>query len=564
MQRTCWGFLLCCVTLAAPASNARGNFGVDYEHRDLYVIAIGVDNYSWQKLACAVADARSVAGVFEQRGKGLFAHVHTSLLINEQATRPQIQAAFDAVAARARPDDVFVFYFAGSGTATGRGGEKEQKEFYLITPDVTSTNDPAMLASRAVSSTLVRAWCSRVASRNLLILLDACDSEEAFRTFAANAAEENTALRELVGRSVTILGPAGKAFELESLGHGLFTYVLLQGLAGEADLNKSGIITARFLEAYLPRKLLETALEKKMPEKSRCASFVQGGDFPIARVPKPGTKEGAGPSEPPSRARIATAPPAPLSGVAKGKDYALFFATGTYADKGFAELANPVRDAETLAGTLAEKYGFERPEVVANPKYVQILETLKRYKERQYADGDQLFIFFAGHGVYDEDVRDGFLAAADSLSDAVPGSGNLLQFSNLRAIADNIPCKHVFLVIDACFSGTFDLRVAQAESRAGPDPDIKKPEQEYVQAKMRYRTRKFLTSGRKETVSDGLPGEHSPFARALLEMLRDYSDRGRLLTFRKMIADLVQARPEPCSGTFGHDDPGSDFIFLPR
>ncbi|HLJ57762.1 MAG TPA: hypothetical protein VKT77_22185 [Chthonomonadaceae bacterium] len=93
---------------------------------------------------------------------------------------------------------------------------------------------------------------------------------------------------------------------------------------------------------------------------------------------------------------------------------------------------------------------------------------------------------------------------------------------------------------------------------------IRKTESEYVQAKMQYLTRKFLTSGRKEAVSDGLPGQHSPFVRSLLAMLRDYGDRGSLLTFRKIAAGLMESKPEPVPGSFGKDEPGSDFIFQPK
>jgi hypothetical protein len=45
--------------------------------------------------------------------------------------------------------------------------------------------------------------------------------------------------------------------------------------------------------------------------------------------------------------------------------------------------------------------------------------------------------------------------------------------------------------------------------------------------------------------------------------LRDHADRSRLLTYRKIVAALLQTKPEPVPGSFGRDEPGSDYIFLP-
>ena len=53
---------------------------------------------------------------------------------------------------------------------------------------------------------------------------------------------------------------------------------------------------------------------------------------------------------------------------------------------------------------------------------------------------------------------------------------------------------------------------------------------EYINRKLKLKTRKFLTSGGKEYVSDGRPGQHSPFVRKLLEAIRSYGGDDSVLS----------------------------------
>jgi len=47
----------------------------------------------------------------------------------------------------------------------------------------------------------------------------------------------------------------GKSLESETWHHGLFTYYLLRGLRGEADLNRNGEVTIAEVTAYINRKV---------------------------------------------------------------------------------------------------------------------------------------------------------------------------------------------------------------------------------------------------------------------------------------------------------------------
>ena len=237
-------------------------------------------------------------------------------------------------------------------------------------------------------------------------------------------------------------------------------------------------------------------------------------------------------------------------------DYALIFATDKYDN--WKSLVNPVFDARTISNKLRETYGF-KTEVVENPTQSQILDKLREYAEKKYSDLDQLFVFFAGHGFYDETFKEGFVVTRESLPDD-PGRNSYLRHSVLRATINNNPCPHIFLVMDVCFGGTFDENVS---SRAMDDELYQSPSQsEIVMRKLKFKTRKYLTSGGKEYVSDGVAGRHSPFAKQFIESMDKGMGTDGILTLSEIMTYVETLKTAPQFGKFGSDQLGSDFVFV--
>jgi hypothetical protein len=238
------------------------------------------------------------------------------------------------------------------------------------------------------------------------------------------------------------------------------------------------------------------------------------------------------------------------------KDYALIFATDKYDS--WKGLVNPIFDARTIAENVKKIYGFET-EVVENPNQSQVLDKLREYAEKKYGELDQLFIFIAGHGFYDETFKEGFVVTRESLPDD-PGRNSYLRHSVLRSTINNNPCPHIFLVMDVCFGGTFDDNVA---TRAMDDDTYKAPSQsEIIMRKLKFKTRKYLTSGGKEYVSDGIVGKHSPFAKQFIEALEKGMGGDGILTISEMMTYVEVLKTAPQYGKFGNDQLGSDFVFV--
>ena len=84
------------------------------------------------------------------------------------------------------------------------------------------------------------------------------------------------------------------------------------------------------------------------------------------------------------------------------KDYVLIFATDKYDN--WTPLVNPIFDAQAIASVLEKYYGFN-VELIENPSQDVIFSKLREYSEKTFEPLDQLMIFFAGHGYYDEGLR---------------------------------------------------------------------------------------------------------------------------------------------------------------
>lgn len=240
-------------------------------------------------------------------------------------------------------------------------------------------------------------------------------------------------------------------------------------------------------------------------------------------------------------------------------DYALIFATDNYDN--WSDLVNPVFDSRTIAEELRKTYGF-KVEMIENATQSEILRKIREYGEKKYQPLDQLFIFFAGHGTYDQTFGEGFVVARESLLND-EAKTTYLSHNRLRSITNNIPCEHIFLGMDVCFGGTFDQ--ALASSRGADDEVYKEQNQtEFITRKLTYKTRKFLTSGGKTYVSDGIPGKHSPFAKNFIDALRSRGGRDGILTLPEIFTYVEKLKIQPRFGEFGDNAPGSDFIFVAR
>ena len=266
---------------ATKASNTQNTEG----GIQLYVMVIGINKYKNPKynLNYATADATSFKEAIEKGSTSIFSKINMVFIGDDKATKSGISAELDRVKLAANPQDVFIFYYAGHGVLN------EKKEFFLVPHDVTQLYgaDDA-LAQKGLSAKQLQQFSKDIKAQKQLFILDACQSAGALdQIVAARGAAEEKAIAQLARATgthwLTASGSEQFASEFTQLGHGTFTYVLLEALSGKADKGGDKKITVKELDAYLQEQVPEvTAKYKGTPQYP--ASYGFGNDFPIGVV----------------------------------------------------------------------------------------------------------------------------------------------------------------------------------------------------------------------------------------------------------------------------------------
>ncbi|MEW6128503.1 MAG: caspase family protein [Acidobacteriota bacterium] len=245
----------------------------------LHLLVVGINHYknSALNLNYAKVDASGIAEFFQRNSKTLFRQVNTATLFDEEATKENIGKAFQSIIQAAEPQDVVIIYFAGHGDSRGN-------QWYFIPYEITQPERDEILTKQGLSSTTLSDWLVKLRSQKVLLLLDSCKSGTAVTAFRGY--EDRKALAQLA-RSVGIHIIAAStsdqlAAEVEELGHGVFTYLLLRGLNGEATIGQANrAITVRGLLAYVEDQLPEISKKYKTQTQYPVSSS-KGMDFPVA------------------------------------------------------------------------------------------------------------------------------------------------------------------------------------------------------------------------------------------------------------------------------------------
>ncbi|RKU20928.1 hypothetical protein C6503_05450 [Candidatus Poribacteria bacterium] len=247
-------------------------------------------------------------------------------------------------------------------------------------------------------------------------------------------------------------------------------------------------------------------------------------------------------------------------------DYALLFGVNSYEHfDPWHKLTRPIPDAEAIGNELKKRYGFA-VEFVKDPTRDEILTKINQYVQKQYNENDQLLIFFAGHGYYEErnNTGIGYLVASNTLPpEADHGKSSYISQGDLHKRIENIGCEHIFLIVDACLSGAFDVPIDQfnrERDTEGISDDISGSK--FIKQTLAYKTRWYLTSGVKAYVSNSRPNQHSPFVQRVLEALQSNSGQDGILTLDDICRYAERVTPLPRVGEFGTNALGSNFLFI--
>ena len=168
-------------------------------------------------------------------------------------------------------------------------------------------------------------------------------------------------------------------------------------------------------------------------------------------------------------------------------------------------LYNCVKDAHDLMEVLTAKYGIKTDNITSLFNEEATRDNIYQAFEKLVTEihsPDNLLIYFSGHGEYNKHFKQGYWIPVNAEQGR---SSQYIPNSEIRIFLSAIPAHHIFLMADSCFSGSLFSQGADRSMSRRYESDP---------------SRWGLTSGRNEIVSDGKPGNNSPFAESLLHRLR--------------------------------------------
>ncbi|MBL7827805.1 MAG: SUMF1/EgtB/PvdO family nonheme iron enzyme [Saprospiraceae bacterium] len=246
-----------------------------------------------------------------------------------------------------------------------------------------------------------------------------------------------------------------------------------------------------------------------------------------------------------------------------GKDYALFIAVEQFDNSSaWKKLPGLIQECKDIRNDLVTRYGFsEESKVLENPGLSEIMAELDRWRARKYGPDDQLLVFFSGHGQFVDGLQEGFFIPRDGASSATEFTQRKwYSLVQLPRHINTIPCRHIMLAIDACYSGTIDSRVALkdenedwASSSSAGDAQFN----QYVHDLLANQSRILMTSGGKERTK-----HPSDFVRYFREALATLGGKDRILRTSEIEEFWPTGAGRPLAGNFEGHAPGGNFLFV--
>jgi len=237
--------------------------------------------------------------------------------------------------------------------------------------------------------------------------------------------------------------------------------------------------------------------------------------------------------------------------ITSGKYYALLIANQNYNDVTISDLNHPIADVKALANALVDNYTFDKSNIILleNPNRAKIIRTLDNLSKK-ITSIDNLIIFYAGHGVWDTTLQQGFWLP----SDATTGDkSEWLSNDNIRDYILGIKSKHTLLVSDACFGGAiFKSREVMTNAPVSIRKIYDIP------------SRKAMTSGALTTVPD-----KSVFVKYIIERLSE--NQNKYLSAETLFYSIKDAvinnsptgqTPEYGAISQAGDEGGGSFVFI--
>ncbi|MBK6997248.1 MAG: caspase family protein [Lewinellaceae bacterium] len=236
-------------------------------------VVVGISNYqNIAKLRFAHKDAEAFVQFLRSPAGGSVAEEHIKFLTNENATQAQIGNALSWLNTESQANDRAIIYFSGHGVVetqfTNMG--------YLLAYDANKSTYMAGGAIPIYALQSVITNLSVVKQVQVQLIADACRSGNLAGTETGGSKTTALAMATQFANEIKIMscGPDEVSLESEDWGGGrsVFSYYLIDGLRGLADVNEDRQVTLREIGRFLEDSV-ESATRALRPQSPRT-----GGD----------------------------------------------------------------------------------------------------------------------------------------------------------------------------------------------------------------------------------------------------------------------------------------------
>ena len=257
---------------------------------NLYALVIGINEYRNRSisLAYAVPDAKAFAETLGKSAQPLFSRIEMRILTTvDETTKDAVIKAFEDMRAKVKPNDLFVFYDASHGVVDV---VDDESQYFLLTSNVL------LLSSRhigrdAISQKELGGLIGSIPAQKKLVFLDTCNAGKGGKEIQiamlqqTRGLTDSTAIKLLqraIGSSVFSASSDSQQALEGYKGHGLFTYVLMEGLKGKADVKKDGFITVLGLADYVEEEVIR--ISESVFKRQQTPTIQTGANFPMGKI----------------------------------------------------------------------------------------------------------------------------------------------------------------------------------------------------------------------------------------------------------------------------------------
>ncbi len=204
-----------------------------------WALVVGIAAFRNQRLNLKYtrADAQAMADLLRDPVYGRFRSDHIRLIADADATTVNIRAGLNWLARSATEDDLAVIYIATHGTA------REQDTAgvnYVVTHDTDVQTQDGLFSTAIPMVEITTVVRTRIKALKVAVILDTCHSQGALAQTVtipqSISVQTLDRIKEGTGRVILAASQTEESsYESAKLGHGLFTYYLLQGLRQQKD-----------------------------------------------------------------------------------------------------------------------------------------------------------------------------------------------------------------------------------------------------------------------------------------------------------------------------------------